>query len=250
MVLVTVRGLGGDVLLGPVEVDSAETVEGLTRRLTGSTGSTDPWRLLQGDDCLRPSSKLAELGTSLSLTAVVSRTLTTELAELCAATQRRGEERQRRNAAWLEELPEATAPRKRQRREEDIQEYERALAILVENMSSIALARSKVYASEGKSSSQYDFQQEAVLFDLTAKMFQGTRDLRRDPVLRGWYFTENPEHLDTPQDVKMDNQRFYRWCMKVLRPRVMDHLRQMDLTVKEHVLMCHVITIHWEDPAA
>ena len=63
MVLVTVRGLSGDELLGPVEVDDAETVEALQRRL-GALGA-GPWRLLQGEKRLAPSASLAELGGAL-----------------------------------------------------------------------------------------------------------------------------------------------------------------------------------------
>ncbi|CAJ1379956.1 unnamed protein product [Effrenium voratum] len=59
-----------------------------------------------------------------SLTAVVSHTLAAELAEICTSARQRAAESRRRNAAWLEELPEATVPRKRQKREEDIGEHQ------------------------------------------------------------------------------------------------------------------------------
>ncbi|CAJ1404220.1 unnamed protein product [Effrenium voratum] len=230
MVLVTVRGLSGDELLGPVEVDGAETVEALQRRL-GALGA-GPWRLLQGEKRRAQASQ-------------------SSLSELSAAAHARAEECERRNAAWLEELPEAAVPRKRQKREEDVEEYERALALLVEQMSSIALARSRVEASKGKATYRYDFQLEAQGFELGDKMyFRCLRDLRCDPVLRGWYFTQNLEDLDAPQRVSMGNTVFYEWVINILRPRMMDHLRQMDLTVKEDVQVCHALTIHWEDPAA
>jgi len=189
---ITVKSMSGVVLLGPLDTDAAETAGSLKQRLPDKGGA---WRILWGERELLEQEALSQFccaeGGGLELTAVVTNRLVDELSKVAAAAREREKALGRSIQRWLSECESTQEEQKKQQRERDVLEYERAMAGLLEQLERLAVSECRRAAEDGKLWCSFSMTCNSLQqFPLMAKFhFTFRIPVRSDPFMRGWYFS-------------------------------------------------------------
>jgi len=198
---ITITGISGGALLGPCDIDASERVRGLKRRLPDSGGL---WRLFLRERELLDQETLAEAchgEATHHLTAIVIKSTAAELVNMMAEQRERKFLLQQGNDSWLREFASSDEEKKRQQRDADIRAYREAVASLVQQLQGEVVQHCKRAASKGRSWYQFvmaDLQR----YQLGANFFFSfDRQVRADPILRGWYFSSHGVESNDPADL-------------------------------------------------
>ena len=188
MVLVQVTNITGDVLMGPVELDASHTVRDVKQQLEAKVlkekGERKLFRLLLQDRSAELELNLGDLGTeSVDFSAVALQSIVGELTMRSREALSRKEELAKRNTAWLEEIPTATDERKRQKREEDLRDYQNALQDLIELMVEQAIFECQRVAAKGQCEFHWAFDGSLQWYELGAMLYfqRSSSCYTRDP---------------------------------------------------------------------
>ena len=254
MVLVQVNSINGDVLMGPVELDASQTVRDVKQQLEAKVlkeaGERKSFRLLLQDRSAELESNLGDLGAeSVDFSAVALQSMVGELTMRSREALSRKEERAKRNTTWLEEIGTATDARKRQKREEDLRDYQSALEEMIELMVEEAVFECRRMAAKGQCELHWAFDGSLQRYELGAMLFfrRSSSFWTRDPCMsclfRGWYFSTHDDEILDPPEVQMGAD--FGNTMRALRGPLMQHLMQMGLEVEADQQLVSAIKIKW-----
>ncbi|CAK0857902.1 unnamed protein product [Prorocentrum cordatum] len=224
---ITITRISGEVLLGPRAIfDGSESVKELKQKLPHCDGGV--WQLLLEGRELLDTERLADTcNTSMEneVTAVAVKTAGTELMQLTATAKERNARLKQESEQWLSTYMSVDEDARRQRRDQDIQIYQQAVTILLQQIEDFAIADCRREAVNGKSCCHVHLE-DLQRYEL-GKQFYFTRakPIRADPVLRGWYFSTHEEALD-PHDVPA--------AMELKRPMFL-----ADGTLNQQTRPCH-----------
>ena len=254
MVLVQVTNITGDVLMGPVELDASHTVRDVKQQLEAKVlkekGERKSFRLLLQDRSAELELNLGDLGTeSVDFSAVALQSIVGELTMRSREALSRKEELAKRNTAWLEEIPTATNARKRQKREEDLRDYQNALQEMAELMAEQAIFECRRTAAKGQCEITWTFGGSVQFYELGRMLYfrfpssSYSRDPYHSSHFRGWYFSTHDEVLDAPEEVVMGQD--FGNSLRAIQGRLVQHLMQMGLEVEAAVNRVDAIKIKW-----
>ena len=254
MVLVQVNNINGDLLLGPVELDPSHTVRDVKQQLEAKvlkeSGEGKSFRLLLQDRRAELELNLGDLGTeSVDFSAVALQSIVGELTMRSREALSRKEELAKRNTAWLEEIPTATDERKRQKREEDLRDYQNALQDLIELMVEQAIFECRRVAAKGPCEFLWDFHGSLQWYELGMMLYfkRSSSFYTGDPCMsslfRGWYFSTHDDEILDPPEVQMGQD--IANSLRALRGPLMQHLRGMGLEVEADERRLSAIKIKW-----
>mmetsp|Transcript_58472 Transcript_58472/g.171018 ORF Transcript_58472/g.171018 Transcript_58472/m.171018 type:complete len:273 (-) Transcript_58472:134-952(-) len=257
IVSITIYGLNGKVLVGPGEaVSCSVTVGELKQRLTEGAFRGSPKQAVQLlFDCreLLDNSTLWDIctkGSEVALTAMICQSTGLELAKMASTAKTLKYQQEQSSEQWLQDLTSASPDRKQEQREADICEYKHAVEGLVEQLGERAVLECRIAARQGRSKSQFDLSMPLQFYELGAKMyFRFERNVRSDPVLRGWYFSLRPaDVVDAPETMRLGNgdQPYFTNFMKdTIMPQLAQHLEEKGLQVTPDEHCIHYMTIYW-----
>mmetsp|Transcript_21842 Transcript_21842/g.45040 ORF Transcript_21842/g.45040 Transcript_21842/m.45040 type:complete len:255 (-) Transcript_21842:19-783(-) len=253
MVILRVTGLDGKVLCGPEDVSGR--VSDLKSRLITESALDSMTVCLIHDREELASDSLIELIASrvgdpaiLELTAIWKPSMRMQLAQLTKAARESASKRQTEA-----KRPRSSEIEQKERKESDIREYRNAFEDLVQQLGEEGLQKCRMQARKGEDEFVFAFHGGLQFYDLGAKMyFRFRRDLRTDPVLRGWYLTMvEPEALECPDLLEMkDYSEPMARFTKELRDVLVEHFRGMDLVagISGHII--DRLTISWKTDEA
>ena len=186
--------------MGPVELDASHTVRDVKQQLEAKVlkeaGERKSFRLLLQDRSAELELNLGDLGTeSVDFSAVALQSIVGELTMRSREALSRKEELAKRNTAWLEEIQTATDAKQRQKREEDLRDYQNALQEMIEPTG----------GSEGTVRVSLGFRRFYLVWccfptDPVAAIL-ATRAC--PPFFRGWYFSTHDDEILDPPEVQM-----------------------------------------------
>lgn len=258
---VTVRTVGGEVLVGPNAALDEETVAGdLKRRCLRARGDSPGGKaaglqLLTAEGRELPDQEAIAAagapGPAVELTAVLLDGVVAELKALAVAATEREARLKQASDRWMGELRSADEQRKRQQRDADISEYRRAVAELVTQLVEEALSECRGVARwNGEREAVYDFQMRLQRCPLSAKITSLRPPVLSDPQMRGWYFAHQagPDELVAPASVRMGDESETRFYLE-LQSRIIEELKGLGLHAEPGECY-HMVTISWgEQPA-
>ncbi|CAE7234353.1 ywtG [Symbiodinium natans] len=246
MVVVRVTGLDGTVLFGPEDI-SGTAAEIRPRLLAKSTEDSAKICLLHQHKELHRDSLLELIASGagdppiLELTAVRKPSALAQLAELARENAKKREEREAKR------IRPSDKQQMQEQKERDIQEYKDAVEDLVQQLGEEALQKCRTRARQGHDDTEFDFQGKLQAYEFGAKMFfRGSRDLRSDPAMRGYYLSAaEPDTLECPDNIQVEgfSSPAGRKFLQEFRTGLVEHLRGMDLMAEPHKHSIHAIVI-------
>ena len=258
MVLVQVNNINGDVLMGPVELDASQTVRDVKQQLEAKVlkeaGERKSFRLLLQDRSAELELNLGDLGTeSVDFSAVALQSIVGELTMRSREALSRKEELAKRNTAWLEEIPTATNARKRQKREEDLRDYQNALQEMIELMVEQAIFECRRVAAKGECEITWDFGGSVQFYELGRMLYIGrsstyTRDPSKSSLFRGWYFSTHDDEIEILDPPRVVMGQDFGKSLRAMQGPLMQRLMQMGLEVEAAGSRVDAIKIKWPGP--
>ncbi|CAE7636122.1 unnamed protein product [Symbiodinium sp. CCMP2592] len=251
MVMLRVTGLDGKVLCGPEDVSGR--VSDLKSRLITQSPLDSMTVCLIHDREELASDSLVELIASrvgdppvLELTAIWKPSMRMQLAQLTKAARESASEKEAKR-------PRSSENEQKEQKESDIREYRNAFEDLLQQLGEEGLQKCRMQARKGEDEIVFNFGNGLQFYALGAKLyFKFRRDLRTDPVLRGWYLTMvKPEALECPDHLEMNaHAEPMARSMRELRDALVEHFRGMDLVAWCHSHIIDSLTISWKTDEA